>query len=454
MARVNLTAGRINSYLCPRGKQQDFLWDTDAPGLALRATRNGAKAFVFQAKLAGRTIRRTIGDPKAWSIEAARVEARRLQVLVDRGIDPRQEDADRLAEAAAKEEAEEAARVAAEIEARNAKLMVADAWQSYLRYQATRMPMAHIERGKKWSPRHMADHVNLSNKGGEPKKRGNGETVRGVLHPLLQLRMADVTAERLRAWQAEEARTRANNARQGYELFRAFWRWCASRPEYAPVTDLQAVESKELRDEVPNRKSKRDVLAREHLPAWFAAVRSLNNRVASAYLQALVLTGARREEMAALRWQDVDLQWGGMWVKDKVAEEGRKIPLTPYLASQLSALPRRSEWVFSSPASKNGRLAEPRIPHKRALSAAGIPSVTLHGLRRTFISLAEWVEMPTGVVAQIVGHAPSATAEKHYKVRPLDLLRMWHSKYEAWILEQAGIAFDAKTITKGLRVVA
>ena len=266
--------------------------------------------------------------------------------------------------------------------------------------------------------------------------------------------MADVSAERLRAWQAEEAKTRANNARQGYELFRAFWRWCATRPEYAPVTDLQAVESKELRDEVPNRKSKRDVLAREHLPAWFAAVRSLNNRVASAYLQALVLTGARREEMASLRWQDVDLQWGSMWVKDKVAEEGRKIPLTPYLASRLSALPRRSEWVFSSPAAKNGRLAEPRIPHKRALSAAGIPSVTLHGLRRTFISLAEWVEMPTGVVAQIVGHAPSATAEKHYKVRPLDLLRMWHGKYEAWILEQAGIAFDAKTANKGLRAVA
>jgi integrase len=454
MARVNFTAGRINSYRCPRGKQQAFLWDTDAPGLALRATENGAKAFIFQAKLTGRTIRRTLGDPKAWSIEAARIEARRLQVLVDKGIDPRQEDADRLAEAVAKEEAEEAARVAAEIEARNAKLMVSDAWQAYLRYQSARMPMAHIERGKKWSARHLADHVNLSNKGGEPKKRGKGETVRGVLYPLLQLRMADVSAERLRAWQSEEAKTRANNARQGYELFRAFWRWCATRPEYAPVTDLQAVESKELRDEVPNRKSKRDVLAREHLPAWFAAVRSLNNRVASAYLQALVLTGARREEMAALRWHDVDIQWGSLWVKDKVHEEGRKIPLTPYLSSCLSALPRRSEWVFSSPAAKNGRLAEPRIPHKRALSAAGIPSVTLHGLRRTFISLAEWVEMPTGVVAQIVGHAPSATAEKHYKIRPLDLLRMWHSKYEAWILEQAGIAFDPTTKPEGLRVVA
>jgi hypothetical protein len=49
-----------------------------------------------------------------------------------------------------------------------------------------------------------------------------------------------------------------------------------------------------------------------------------------------------------------------------------------------------------------------------------------------------------GVVAQIMGHKPSATAEKHYRERPLDLLRMWHSRIEAWILEQAGIEFKAE----------
>jgi len=38
-----------------------------------------------------------------------------------------------------------------------------------------------------------------------------------------------------------------------------------------------------------------------------------------------------------------------------------------------------------------------------------------------------------------MGHAPSATAEKHYRVRPIDLLRSWHTKIEGWILEQAGI---------------
>lgn len=52
---------------------------------------------------------------------------------------------------------------------------------------------------------------------------------------------------------------------------------------------------------------------------------------------------------------------------------------------------------------------------------------------------AEWVECPFGIVAQIQGHKPCAIEEKHYRVRPLDLLRMWHSRIAARILAEAGI---------------
>jgi integrase len=40
--------------------------------------------------------------------------------------------------------------------------------------------------------------------------------------------------------------------------------------------------------------------------------------------------------------------------------------------------------------------------HERALSAAGLPHLTIHGLRRSFGTLCEWVEVPAGVVAQSV----------------------------------------------------
>lgn len=97
------------------------------------------------------------------------------------------------------------------------------------------------------------------------------------------------------------------------------------------------------------------------------------------------------------------------------------------------------KWVFASKTAESGRLQEPRIQHTKACTAAGISGLTIHGLRRSFGTLSEWVECPAGIVAQIQGHKPSATAEKHYRVRPIDLLRQWHTKIEAWMLEQAGL---------------
>jgi integrase len=179
-------------------------------------------------------------------------------------------------------------------------------------------------------------------------------------------------------------------------------------------------------------------------------VQKIGNPVISSYLQSLLLTGARRNELAALRWADVDFQWKSLTIRDKVEGE-RTIPLTPYVEHLIITLPRRNEFVFSSPAAASGRLEEPRNPHNKALSAAALPALSLHGLRRSFGTLSEWVEVPAGIVAQIMGHKPSAIAEKHYIQRELDLLHLWHVKIEAWILEQATIKFVP--VQAGLRAV-
>lgn len=91
MMREKLTPNRINRFSCSEDRKQTFLWDTEVPRLAVRATF-GAKSFIFETKLNRRTIRRTIGDVRSWKIADARMEARRLQTLVDRGLDPRELD--------------------------------------------------------------------------------------------------------------------------------------------------------------------------------------------------------------------------------------------------------------------------------------------------------------------------------------------------------------------------
>jgi integrase len=437
MAKVAFTAGRVNGFKCRADKAQAFLWDETTPGLGLRATPNGRLAFVFQGVYRGKDVRLTIGSPAAWSIPKAREKARELQRLIDEGQDPRDLKRRALAEHAA---------------ATAQSVTVGEAWTAYL---AARRPH--------WGDRHYADHQLLGRAGGEKAARGTrgrGVTIAGPIHPLLvtPLRALDATA--IEAWAAQQAKTRPTQARLAWRCLKAFLGWCAEQPEYAPVVPkVNPAKTKKAREVLGNQGIKQDALMREQLAAWFDAVRNISNPVTAAYLQTVLLTGARPGEVLALRWEDINLQWRGLTIRDKV-EGVRVIPLTPYVSQLLHALPRRKDkegkplpWVFSSATAPDGKLTIPRSPHVAACAVAGIQGLTLHGLRRSFKSLTEWLEIPAGVVAQIMGHKPSATAEKHYTVRPLDLLRIHHERIEAWILEQAGVPFVADVGPGKLRAV-
>lgn len=460
MGRVKLTAGRVRDFACEAGKPQSFLWDSDAPGLAIRATANGAKSFVFQGKLGGKSIRLTIGDVRSWDIETgdydrpgAREEARRLQTLIDKGIDPRQPKADQLSLIEEQR-----------LEAERRDLTVCELWPIYIE-----------ARRRKWSARHLADHQNIAHMGGAKAEKGDRRTEPAAMASLMPLRLSEITKERVKAWLRDETAKRPTQTALAFRLLRAFLNWCNDTPSYSGLAGADACSARVSKESLSKQRAKTDCLQREQLPAWFAAVRKIKNPTIAGYLQALLLTGARREELAGLKWLDVDFKWNSLTIRDKVEGE-RVIPLTPYVAALLSELKRindtppkvkelrgkeepapkwkPSPWVFSSSSSESGRLQEPSIQHRKACAEAGIEGMTLHGLRRSFGTLAEWVECPAGVSAQIMGHKPSATAEKHYRQRPLDLLRSWHTKIETWILNEAGIKMAAeKAPAKSVRRV-
>lgn len=460
--KTRFTIGLIANAVCPKGSAQVFFWDDKAPGLGLRVTAAGTKSFVYQGRLHGRTIRTTIGSIKVWPLDSytvrdektgekierlgARQKARDLQCQVGNGIDPRDAEAEK-----------NAAAEAARIEAKRKDVTLSEAWTVYVE-----------ARRRKWSDLNYRDHVELANPGGQVKKRGKGLTEPGPLAPLLSLRLYSLTEEKVTDWMAAEAIKRPTRARLAFNLMRIFAKWCSSKAEYKGLIDEHAFDTRIARDVLPSKQTKKDVIEKEQLAAWFEAVQQLGNSVMTTYLIGLLLTGARREELTRLKWYDVDFEWNRLTIRDKASSKGgeegtRTIPLTPYFASllrelkrineirpnvrQLRRLQKRGEewepspWVFFSKKSSDGKLVAPNRALNRVCEIAGIPPVTLHGLRRSFATLTEWTETPTGIVAQIMGHRPSATAEKHYKVRPLSLLRKWHDPIEAWILEQAGIKF-------------
>lgn len=424
MARINFTTGRLAAFACPADKAQAFIWDAGVAGLGVRATPRGAPSYIFQREFQGKSPRITIGAVADWSISHARERAREMQRDIDQGRDPRLVKAERQAE-------DTATRAAAKA----AELTVGEVWKLYLE---DRRPL--------WGVRHHDDHLRLAKGGGEKATRGTrgrGVTIAGPLHSLMSLRLTDVTASVVEAWAAKEAKTRPSSARLALRCFKAFLNWCAEQDDFkGQVQPMNPAKTRRTREALGKASAKSDVLLKEQLAAWFDAVRALSNPVMSAYLQTLLLTGARRTEVLDLQWKDVDTRWKSLTIRDKVEGE-RKIPLTPHIAELIASLPRLSKnpYVFASATAKGGRISDPRAGMQAACAVAKIEGLTPHGLRRSFKSLTEWLEIPAGVVAQIMGHKPSATAEKHYTVRPLDLLRIHHERIEAWVLEQAGIEF-------------
>ena len=432
-ARVNLTAGAIERLICPSGKQQAFMRDSEAPGLRVRVTPAGAKSFVYEAKLNRQTIRRTIGDVKAWSIEQARTEARRLAVVLDNGQDPREIERQQQADKAA-------AKAAATAKA----LTVGEVWPLYLEN-------GKPKRKDAWKPRYRADLESMAAPGGEKKKRGQGTTRSGPLYPLLALPLAGVNEDTLKSWYDREAEAGKHQAARALMMFRGFLRWCATRPEYRSLIDRDAGKAAAIVENLPSNTRRTDALEAAQVPGWWAGVEQLSNRTASVYLRVLLLTGARREELAALTWENVDFQWRKLTIADKV-DSTRTIPLSPYVAHMLGTLPRVGSYVFAS-TGKAGRITDTRNSHTKALQSAAIKGLTIHGLRRSFSLLGEAAGAPAGAIAQVMGHKPSATAEG-YRPRTTDALRPFLEKIEAYILTLAGVTFDAQAEPGKLCVVS
>jgi hypothetical protein len=162
-------------------------------------------------------------------IEKARSEARRLQTLIDQGVDPRDEKTEqKAAKAAQKAKAQRQADAEAET-ARRQAVLVADAWKIYIE-----------DRTSRWGARHLQDHINLAQPGGEAKKRGKGLTAPGSLAPLLALRLVQITPERMTDWLREESVGRATQTLLPFGLFKTFGVWCEERADYRGLLDPAA----------------------------------------------------------------------------------------------------------------------------------------------------------------------------------------------------------------------
>jgi len=143
------------------------------------------------------------------------------------------------------------------------------------------------------------------------------------------------------------------------------------------------------------------------------------------FIRLLMLTGVRWGNLAAARWEDMDLdggEWIIPWQKSKNRHEIR-VRLRPDAVQVLKDWAAyqelegtSGEWVFPSPKnSSSGHIEEPSFAWNRVQKLAELKKhATLHDLRRTFGSALLQADVPMAVVRDALGHKSIAVTEKHY----------------------------------------
>jgi integrase len=156
------------------------------------------------------------------------------------------------------------------------------------------------------------------------------------------------------------------------------------------------------------------------------------------YVRALLLTGQRRTEVAAMRWPDVDLAAGTWLLKaaDTKGERAHLVPLSAPLLALLEPLPRFGEFVFTTDGKTHvSGYAKQKTRLDAFVAAGGDPLEpwTLHDLRRTVSSHMARLGISKDIRGRVLNHAVQGVTERHYT--PYDFAAEKRSALDRWAAE-------------------
>lgn len=342
--------------------------DARIPGLRLVLQPSGAKSWAFRYRLSGKTAKFTLGGYPALSLAEARSEAEKAAKAIAKGRHP-------LA-------------VKREVDADTFEAAMLD-WLK--RDQAGNRTHAEVKR--------VLEREVLPKWRNRPISSIERRDCRDVIDAIAD-RGALTYARRVHAY-----------------LHRMF-RWCVGRDKVAanPLADLPKPGAEVKRDRVLNDG--------ELVEVWRAAA-ALGYPFGNA-TQLLILTAARREEISAITWPEVNLEKAEIRLAGERTKNGepRTIPLAPLAVKILKALPRvkpekgAGAYVFTTNAksaisgwSKAKVALDEQIAEGRSKAAAdSMPGWRIHDLRRSAATGLQRLGMRLEVVEAVLGHVSGSRA--------------------------------------------
>lgn len=398
---MKLTKKIVDDAQIPVGKDQIFYRDDQLKGFALRVTASGTKSFVVEKNIDNKVRRITLGKYGALTVEQARKEAQKVIGQIATGINP-------IAEKQA------------------SKINSITLYEVFNDYKQARKSLKH-------NTLYNYERVLTIAFAGWGNK------------PFLSI-TKDKVAKHHEKLGKENGEAYANLAMR---LLRALFNFAAGQYEDAQgkslITENPVKRLSQTR--AWYRVERRQTFIKAHeLAPWYTGVQELQNEVLRDYLLLILLTGLRRQEAATLRWDQVDLTAKTLTVLDTKNHESHTLPLSNYLYELLLSRSQRkvNDYVFPGTGAA-GYIIEPRKQMANVTKFSGI-HFTVHDLRRTFITIAEGLDISAYALKRLMNHKMNGDITAGYIVTDVERLRKPMQQITDYFLKCMGVQPSATVL--------
>jgi integrase len=180
-------------------------------------------------------------------------------------------------------------------------------------------------------------------------------------------------------------------------------------------------------------------LKSHQLAEWFNAVLTIDNPTIRDYLIFVLMTGCRKNEAAKLQWNDIDLIDKSYILRDPKNGITMQLPLSDYLADMLTTRKANNSSAFVFPGDgAGGYLVEPKRQLAKIIEQTGT-SFIMHDLRRTFVTIAESLDISSFAVKALVNHKQGDDVTSGYIQINVERLRKPMQSISDFMLKSAVI---------------
>lgn len=401
--KVNFTKAVIEAVKPPPKGQRLVLIDTKAAGLQCRITHTGVKTFsVYRRVKGGQPERVTLGKFDDMSVEQARTEAAKINASIASGGSPAQVKRAHKNETTFKELFDEYL----ERHAKHKKRTWKEDQSRYPRY--LERPLGHKRLSQITRNDIASIHAGITKQIKQTKK---------IVPADQQKHKTGASANRVLA------------------LISSVFNWGMT----AGLCDKNPAKGIKKNPE----RSRDRFIQSDELPNFFKSLAIEENLAIRDYVLLSLLTGARRENVLSMRWDQVSLQRKEWRIPRTKNGEPQTIPLGDEIMQVLNERKdNESDFVFPGEG-ETGHLVEPRKGWERILKRAGIKDLRIHDLRRTMGSWQAKTGASLVIIGKSLGHK-SQVATQVYSRLDLDPVRKSVETATSAMLEAAGIKKTAE----------